>query len=54
LVVAIYEGRQVRYALADEHLARALGEMVQIVLAVDTGQPCVDDVAAAPAPTETG
>lgn len=40
LVVASYEGRQVRYALADSHLARALGELVQVVLAVDTGQPC--------------
>lgn len=39
LVVATYEGRQVRYALADSHLARALGELVQVVLAVDTDQP---------------
>lgn len=43
LVVATYEGRQVRYALADEHLARALRELVQVVLAVDTEEPCVDD-----------
>ncbi|MBB3662880.1 DNA-binding transcriptional regulator, ArsR family [Prauserella flava] len=52
LVVAAYEGRQVRYELADPHLAGALGEFVQVVLAVDTGQPCVDDTrpAAAPAP----
>lgn len=41
LVIATYEGRQVRYALADAHLARALGELVQVVLAVDTAQPCV-------------
>src|SRR5246500_5362609 len=34
LVVATYQGRQVRYALADVHLARALRELVQIVLAV--------------------
>lgn len=40
LVIATYEGRQVRYALADSHLARALGELVQVVLAVDTGQSC--------------
>ncbi|KZS59206.1 Cd(II)/Pb(II)-sensing metalloregulatory transcriptional regulator CmtR [Mycobacterium ostraviense] len=40
LVIATYEGRQVRYALADRHLARALGELVQVVLAVDAGQPC--------------
>jgi DNA-binding transcriptional ArsR family regulator len=43
LVVATYEGRQVRYALADAHLARALSELVQVVLAVDTEQPCVDE-----------
>jgi hypothetical protein len=42
LVVATYEGRQVRYALADAHLARALSELAQVVLAVDTDEPCVD------------
>lgn len=41
LVVATYEGRQVRYALADPHLARALGELVQVVLAVDPTDDCV-------------
>jgi DNA-binding transcriptional ArsR family regulator len=41
LVVAAYEGRQVRYALADPHLARALSELVQVVLAVDTAQLCL-------------
>jgi ArsR family transcriptional regulator, cadmium/lead-responsive transcriptional repressor len=57
LVVATSEGRQVRYAIADGHLARALGELVQVVLAVDTGQPCLDDdqpVRAAPTPVEAG
>ncbi|MCP2166952.1 Cd(II)/Pb(II)-sensing metalloregulatory transcriptional regulator CmtR [Goodfellowiella coeruleoviolacea] len=43
LVVATYQGRQVRYALADAHLARALGELVQVVLAVDTAEPCLND-----------
>lgn len=43
LVVATYEGRQVHYALADAHLARALRELVQVVLAVDTDEPCLDD-----------
>jgi ArsR family transcriptional regulator, cadmium/lead-responsive transcriptional repressor len=47
LVVATYEGRQVRYALADPHLAKALDELVQVVLAVDSAQPCLD---AEPAP----
>jgi DNA-binding transcriptional ArsR family regulator len=40
LVIATYEGRQVRYALADSHLARALGELVQVVLAVNSDEPC--------------
>jgi len=43
LVVAAHEGRQVRYALADAHLARALGELVKVVLAVDTAEPCLND-----------
>ncbi|MGH3912061.1 MAG: Cd(II)/Pb(II)-sensing metalloregulatory transcriptional regulator CmtR [Pseudonocardiaceae bacterium] len=43
LVVATYEGRQVRYALADPHLARALGELVQVVLAVEPTEQCVED-----------
>ncbi|MER7082208.1 DNA-binding transcriptional regulator, ArsR family [Saccharopolyspora kobensis] len=43
LVVATYQGRQVRYALADDHLARALRELVQVVLAVDTSEPCPDE-----------
>ena len=43
LVVATYEGRQVRYALADAHLARALRELAQVVLAVDADQRCIDD-----------
>jgi DNA-binding transcriptional ArsR family regulator len=43
LVVATYQGRQVHYGLADPHLARALRELVQLVLAVDPEQPCVDE-----------
>jgi DNA-binding transcriptional ArsR family regulator len=43
LVVAAYEGRQVRYALADEHLCRALTELLQVVLAVDTAQVCLNE-----------
>lgn len=43
LVVATYEGRQVRYTLADPHLARALGELVHVVLAVDQAEECIDD-----------
>lgn len=45
LVIATYEGRQVRYALADSHLARAFGELVQVILAVDTDLPCAGEQA---------
>ncbi|MFT7841623.1 metalloregulator ArsR/SmtB family transcription factor [Saccharothrix sp. BKS2] len=51
LVVATYQGRQVHYALADAHLVRALGELVEVVLAVDTAEPCLDGGGAVPAPT---
>jgi DNA-binding transcriptional ArsR family regulator len=43
LVVATYQGRQVHYALADAHLTRALGELVQVVLAVEPTDACADD-----------
>jgi len=49
LVVATYQGRQVHYALADVHLARALAELVQIVLAVDPAEACQDAVTTASA-----
>ncbi len=52
LVVATYEGRQVRYELADVHLAYALGELVQVVLAVDDEQPC--EAAPVTAPSRSG
>lgn len=45
LVVASMEGRQVRYELADVHLARALRELAAVVLAVDTGPDCLDEPA---------
>ena len=38
-----YEGRQVRYTLADAHLQRALIELVKVALAVDTAEPCLND-----------
>jgi DNA-binding transcriptional ArsR family regulator len=43
LVVATYEGRQVRYSLADPHLAHALGELMQVVLAVEPTAQCTDE-----------
>ena len=42
LVVATPEGRQVRYELADPHLADALRELAEVVLAVDPGHPDLD------------
>jgi DNA-binding transcriptional ArsR family regulator len=45
LVVAVPEGRQVRYELADAHLAHALRDLLDVVLAVDESEPCADDVA---------
>jgi DNA-binding transcriptional ArsR family regulator len=42
LVVATYQGRQVHYALADAHLARALRELVQVVLAVEPTEICAE------------
>lgn len=43
LVVAAPEGRRTRYEIADPHLARAIGELVETVLAVDDGAPCADE-----------
>lgn len=42
IVVAEVEGRQTRYEIADPHLTRALVALVDVVLAVDDGVPCVD------------
>jgi ArsR family transcriptional regulator, cadmium/lead-responsive transcriptional repressor len=42
LVVATYEGRQVRYELAEEHLAKALHELAEVVLAVEPSEHCAD------------
>lgn len=48
LVVAAPEGRRTRYEIADPHLARALREMVDVVLAVDDGRVCSDADCAVP------
>ena len=40
LVVAVPEGRQTRYEIADAHLVHGLSELVNVVLAVDEGSPC--------------
>jgi DNA-binding transcriptional ArsR family regulator len=41
LVVAVPEGRRARYELADSRLAHALGDLLGVVLAVDSRQ-CSD------------
>ncbi len=43
IVVATPEGRQTRYEIADPHLTRAIGALVDVVLAVDDGAPCTDE-----------
>jgi ArsR family transcriptional regulator, cadmium/lead-responsive transcriptional repressor len=43
LLVATYQGRQVRYELADARLRRALDELLGVVLAVDNDQMCLDE-----------
>ena len=43
LVVAVPEGRQTRYEIADGHLAHALSDLMSVVLAVDEGAPCNND-----------
>jgi len=43
IVVAVPEGRQTRYEIADAHLTRALVALVDVVLAVDDGEACADD-----------
>lgn len=40
LVVATPAGRQVRYELADAHLAHALADLLEVVLPVGTSQVC--------------
>ena len=43
IVAAVPEGRRTRYEIADAHLAHALDMLVNVVLAVDDGVPCMDD-----------
>lgn len=42
IVTAEPEGRQTRYEISDPHLARSLGALVDVVLAVDESAPCQD------------
>jgi DNA-binding transcriptional ArsR family regulator len=43
IVVAVPEGRQTRYEIADPHLTKALSALVEVVLAVDDGADCMDE-----------
>ena len=45
LVVAVPEGRRVRYEFADSHLAAGLSQLLGLVLAVDPDCACVDGCA---------
>jgi DNA-binding transcriptional ArsR family regulator len=51
IVVATPEGRQMRYELTDAHLTHALRDLLDVVLAIDDAQLCIDD---APAATASG
>lgn len=42
IVAAVPEGRQTRYEIADPHLTRAIGSLLDVVLAVDDGAACTD------------
>ncbi|MEE1616995.1 Cd(II)/Pb(II)-sensing metalloregulatory transcriptional regulator CmtR [Brachybacterium sp. J153] len=48
IVVAEPEGRQMRYELADPHLARAMTALIEVTLAVDESAPCVDPACSVP------
>lgn len=43
LVVAVPEGRQTRYEIADAHLSAAVKSLMSVVLAVDDGVACTAD-----------
>lgn len=42
LVVAEPEGRRTRYEIADPHLAVGIRSLLDVVLAIDEGAPCLD------------
>ena len=48
LVTAEPEGRRTKYEIADPHLTQALATLVNVVLAVDEGAPCLDGSCEAP------
>lgn len=42
IVVAVPEGRQTRYEIADPHLAQAISLLLEAVLAYDDGARCLE------------
>jgi len=48
IVVGVPEGRSTRYEIADPHLTRALGALVDVVLAVEDGVECTDGACEVP------
>lgn len=42
-MVAENEGRQVRYELAADSLARALADVADVVRGIEIGEPCLND-----------
>lgn len=48
IVVAEPEGRRTRYEIADPHLAAALNALVEVTIAVDENEPCLDPGCAVP------
>lgn len=42
LIVATPEGRRTRYEIADAHLALGMRQLLEAVVAVDEGAPCLD------------
>ncbi len=53
IVVAEPEGRQTRYEIADPHLTAALSGLVDVTLAVDENQPCIDPACPIPGCCDT-
>ncbi|ANG86357.1 Cd(II)/Pb(II)-sensing metalloregulatory transcriptional regulator CmtR [Microbacterium aurantiacum] len=54
LAVAVPQGRQTRYEIADPHLSRALTALVDVTLAVNENAPCLDPACSAPGCRSTG
>ena len=48
IAVAVSEGRQTRYEIADAHLARALSSLIEVSLAVNEKAPCLDSACLVP------